>query len=127
MYKELVISIIIIIVIVAGDILTHKYLVSSTENMKESLQNIEEAVEKEDKNNIELSIRNTQILWDSLYQKLSYFIEHDELEKVKVRILSINGNIKVEEYKQTMQYIEECIYILDHIKDKESLYLENIF
>ena len=127
MYKELIISVVIIVCIVTGNIITHKYLEKSTEDMKNSLNSLEKSVLKEDKNEIELSMRNLQILWDSLYKKLTYFNEHDELEKVYVRLSSISGNIKAGEYKQTMQYIDECIYILDHIKDKESLYWENIF
>lgn len=127
MYKELVISIIIIILIVIADFTTNKYLEYSIQNMQESLSNLQNSVLREEKNDIEISMRNSKLLWESLGKKLSYFYEHDELEKVNVKLSSIDGNIKVGEYKQTMQYIEECVFILNHIKDKEKLYLENIF
>lgn len=127
MYKELIISIIIIAVIVAGNIITHNYLSDSIENMKGSLNNLEKVVLSENENDIEVSMRNIEILWKSLYKKLSFFIEHDELEKVEIRIANMNGNAKVKEYKQMMQYIDECEFVLDHIKNKESLYWENIF
>lgn len=127
MYKELIITSIIVIVIVIGNIFTNKKLENSTQSMKEGLNNLEKAVLDDDKNNIEISMRNINILWDSLYQKLSFYIEHDELEKVAVRLSSMEGNRKVDEYEQMMQYIEECKFILDHIQDKESLHWENIF
>lgn len=127
MYKELIISIVIIAIIVASDILTTKYLNRSTDNMRESLYNVEKAILENNKNDIDTSMHNLQVLWESNHKKLSYFVEHDELEKVKVRISNMSGNKKVEEYKQMVQYIEECTYILEHIKEKESLLLENIF
>lgn len=127
MYKELIISIIIIVVIVTGNIITHNYLSDSIQNMKDSLNNLEEVVLSENDQDIEVSMRNIEILWKSFYKKLSFFIEHDELEKVEIRIANMNGNAKVKEYKQMMQYIDECEFVLDHIKNKESLYWENIF
>ncbi len=65
--------------------------------------------------------------WEKLDDKMAYYIEHDELEKVKTALTAIKSYVEVEEYNQSVESIDKCIYILEHIKESEKLSLDNIF
>ena len=58
---------------------------------------------------------------------LSYYIEHDELEKVGIQIALLNGDLQVEEYNTAIENLEEVIYILKHIQEKEQFDFRSIF
>ena len=81
----------------------------------------------QNKEDLENQINSILDEWNSRYQKLAYYIEHDELEKVKTELISLKANIDVEEYKQGMPDLDKCVFILDHIKEKSSLQIKNIF
>ena len=65
--------------------------------------------------------------WKDRYEKLAFFIEHDELEKVETEITSLKAHIMIEEYEEGIEPLERCIFILNHIKEKFRLNMKNIF
>ena len=65
--------------------------------------------------------------FDKKYEVLAFYIEHDELEKVKTELVNIGANIETGEYEQANADIERAIFLLDHIKQKMSLQVKNIF
>ena len=72
-------------------------------------------------------ITNLKNNWEERYEKLAYYIEHDELEKVHLYIVGIDSNVNSDEYSQAIGELDKCDYILEHIEDKYSLSLKNIF
>lgn len=129
MKKEIIICIVIVILVIIGNIITQNYTNKSVDKTSKQLQELREEIIKKDVNldYANEKIKNICTVWGEQHEKLAFYIEHDELEKVAVRLSSMEGNRKVDEYEQMMQYIEECKFILDHIQDKESLHWENIF
>ena len=129
--KEIVITILIVGLVVIGNIATQNYtkkcvevLNKNIEDLKQYLINKEEEEENYEAEEIMKEINNN---WSDMYKKMAYYIEHDELEKVKTEIVAINGNIEVKDYKQAISGIEKCKFILEHIRDKTALTIQNIF
>lgn len=129
MYKELVISIIIVIAIVVGNIVTHNYTKDSVAMINDELNKLRQELLKEEKEQETLDKHVLEIdsKWSEKYKVLAYFTEHDELEKVETQITAVKGNIEIAEYEQSVPELDKCIFILNHIKDKESLMIQNIF
>lgn len=131
MTKELIISIIIVIFIFVGNAVTENYTKESIEETKQSLLDLrEEIMKSEEEIDINITIKkinNIHEQWDSRYEKLAYYIEHDELEKVKTELTGLRGYIEKEEYSEAVPELDKGIYILEHIKDKTALNLKNIF
>ena len=131
MTKELIISIIIVVLIFVGNAITENYTEESVDETKKSLSDLrEEIIKNEDE--IDFNIAKEKIdkiheQWDSRYEKLAYYIEHDELEKVKTELTGLRGYIEKEEYSEAVPELDRSIYILEHIKDKTALNLKNIF
>ena len=54
-------------------------------------------------------------------------MEHDELEKVNTQIVLVRGFLESDTPEDSIPEIEEGIYILEHIKEKEKLSIKNVF
>lgn len=84
-------------------------------------------IEKDDNTQILENINNLYKYWNSMYKKMAYYIEHDELEKIELYITALKSNVETEEYGQAVEKIDSCIFILKHIEEKYSFNLQNIF
>ena len=80
---------------------------------------------KEEK--IKEKMKEIEEKWYKNINLLSCYLEHNELEKVQRQITLIKGNIDVKEYNQATPQLEECKFIINHIIDKESFLIRNIF
>ena len=126
MFKELVISIIIIITIVSLDLVTQNYTKETARQTSEMLSELKEKIKKEE-GNITTKIQEIYKNWEERREKLAYFIEHDELEKVETSLTNIKTFIEVKDFDMAINDIDEAKFILEHIKEKNSFNLENIF
>lgn len=129
MKKEIIIVIIIVILIFIGHIVTQNYTRNFFDNISMSLGKIEEKIDNDniEEQDLKQELEDIQEKWNKKYDILAYYIEHDELEKVETQLIAINANIKVQDYDKTIEELEKCKFILEHIKDKDSLKLVNIF
>lgn len=127
MKKELIICIGIMILIIIGNIITQNYTKECVSHMNEKLYNLKEASINENKSNVNCEIKEIEEKWKVVKQKLSYYLEHDELEKVETQIFNMKGLYEIEQYREIVPEIEKCVYILEHIRDKTTLNIKNIF
>ena len=58
---------------------------------------------------------------------MSYFIEHDELEKVENNFTGLKSFIETQENAEAINELDKGVFTLKHIEDKNSLNLRNIF
>ena len=118
MKRELIITIIIVIIIIISGILTQKH----TEKVKESM------ISREKSNDIYLiDINSIYEDWLKKDQVLSYYLEHNELEKVNTSIRTAKGFIEAKELEESIAELETCLSILEHIEEKQEVSLKNIF
>ena len=129
MVKEFFICTIILIVIFIGNGITQEYSRNSIENINEKLANLKEEMNKEEINEEEVKKKEEGIdkQWEEMFSRLAYYIEHEELEKVSKNLENTKTYIKLKEYDNAIKEVNEGIYILNHIEDKYSFNLQNIF
>jgi len=132
MYKEMIIIISILIIILTLNYITQNYTKFCVSEISSDLNALKDKINKEiDDEEIDSelnkSINNIHNKWDEMYKKLAYYIEHDELEKVETCLTNIRSNIETEELEHSIENLDACIFILEHIQDKEKLSLANIF
>ncbi len=129
MLKEFIICTIILILIFVGNGITQGYSRSSIENINEKLAILREEMNQEEINEEEIGKHQEEIdkQWEEMFSKLAYYIEHEELEKVSRNLENIKTYIDLKEYDNATKEINEVIYILNHIEDKYSFNLQNIF
>lgn len=127
MYKELAICIVLIIFIFIGDNITQKYTQQSIENLTNELEQLEQNLKNGEKEEAEKKTEEINENWEKMHNKLAYYIEHDELEKVETYFTTCQSFTRTGNYDLAISELEKTIFVLDHITDKYSFNLENIF
>ena len=133
MQKEIIIVIVIVIIIISADVLTQKYTANSFTDINNQLDEIRiigkelEEIEKLENNSLESQekkkvleekIDNMQDDWRKINKRTAFYIEHDELEKVNASMTKFRSYFELEEYTEAIPELEDCKYILNHIKEK---------
>ena len=129
MYKGIMIIVIITIIILSLNFITQNYTKESVKILEENLKNMREDFLEEEKHKekLEKDIEETFKEWNKRYDILAYYIEHDELEKVENDLTIVRSSIEAEVYDQGVEHIDTCIFLMKHIKEKETFKLKNIF
>ena len=129
--KELLISIFILVLIFTGNAITEKNTDKSVSDTSNSLEELREEITKEEADiNTEFAkerIYDIHKQWDEKYERLAYYIEHNELEKVETELTALQSFIEKEEYTDALSELDKSVYILNHIKEKTAIKLKNIF
>ena len=127
MWKEIIICVVILLMIFMGNYITQKYTTESVTNLNTQLKELEEKVKTGENNSIINQMNELKSNWDERYKNLSYFIEHDELEKVETKLTAINGYIEADNLEEVRSNIQETEFILKHIEKKYAIIIENVF
>ena len=127
MKKEIIISIVIVILIVLFDIITQKYTNFAMNDIAEILANLRDDLVNNREQEASQKIETAQERWEDVKEKMVIYIEHDELEKVEMCIIESKSYMQTKEYTMAIEAIDKCNFIMNHIKDKYELSLENIF
>lgn len=137
--KEFIIVICIVVFIVVLEIVTNNVSQKSVDEIYQEIEKINQELdvannkkqnnilETSEKNELDEKIYNLKNNWFEKQNTLSYFFEHDELEKVTKCVIVLEENSKNEEYANALEDGKEFIYWLDHFKEKDSLKFKNIF
>lgn len=128
--KEIIALIIIVICVVGSDI----YVLNFTENSIAEIEKdfnkiIENALNEENyKKEYEIEkIEKFEEKWKEIENKLAYFTEHDELEKVSVTIAIMKADVEANLKEDAYEKMQEIKFRMEHIKTKQKLKLNNIF
>lgn len=131
MQKEIIVCIFIIVLIIVGNVVTQKYTVESVESLADQLSDLKSDIFKEEENierdSIKDKIKQIEDNWESRHDKLAYYIEHDELEKVETNLTSLRSFIEANENSEAVSELDKSVFVLKHIEDKYAFNLQNIF
>ena len=129
MKKEVIICIVVVIFVIIGNIITQGYTRKSVETTNAKLIELKEKlseVNKDEEGLIE-AVKYIKEEWDEKQEKLAFYIEHDELEKVETQIHLLSGEVEAKLYEDAVPETDKGMFILEHIKDKTALNVKNIF
>lgn len=131
MQKEVIVCIFIIVLIIVGNVVTQNYTVKSVESLADQLSDLKSDIFKEEENierdSIKDKIKHIEDNWESRHDKLAYYIEHDELEKVETNLTSLRSFIEANENSEAVSELDKSVFVLKHIEDKYAFNLQNIF
>lgn len=129
MKKEIIIILVILIFIITLNCITQNYTKQSVDILINKLEEVKQEILKEDVKNeiVQNKMEEINQLWRKRQNKLAYYIEHDELEKVESKLNLIKGNVQTNLYEETISEIEDTIFILNHIEEKYKFIIKNVF
>lgn len=127
MYKKIIIIIVAITIVVSLDIVTNNYTKNTVNVMSQKLSILREYIFEENKEKSDSQIPDIENEWNERYKILAFYLEHDELEKVNTELTSLKTFLNMEEYSECMNSLDKCVFILEHIQEKEETSLKSIF
>lgn len=123
--REIAILVLIILFIIFFDIIFEKHFSIQKREFELLVSKLQELVL--DKQNSKDKAEELYQNWIDFESKAAFYVEHDELEKVGLKINLIKKTVEINETDLTVEYLEEIKFLLDHIYDKDKLRLKNIF
>lgn len=129
MYKEIIIIILVLAIIIIGNVVSQNNTIKSVTEISSNLLTLRDELIKQDVSQQEAKkqMENIQKNWKKQYNIMAYYIEHNELEKVETELTMLKADIDTKEYAQGVENLDNCIFILKHIKDKSAMKIVNIF
>ena len=128
MRKEAIISIVLIIIIIIGNIITQNYAEKTIKTLTSKLDELKIDIEEEKKGKgIDKNMDEIIEKWDRKHVKLAYFIEHNELERIEINLIGMKSYIRDMEKTEAVSKIEETKFLLENLEKKYKIHLENIF
>ena len=127
MFKETVICIVIVISIFAVDIFTQNFTKNTVSEVTKIFTDLKGNILKDDKIQIDNGIKKLDEKWGSAHDKLAYYIEHDELEKVDTAIVTMKAYIETDDFSSATAELDAGKFVLEHIQEKYAFNLKNIF
>ena len=125
MKKSLIICIVIVLLIVLGDTILQRYVNNKFYSITEKLNEISDSYKNHEENLRNIDELN-EIL-NSSYQIMACYLEHNELEKVKTQLIIMEAAAKVDDFDVIYEETSRTKYIIEHINEKQSLKIDNIF
>lgn len=126
MYKELIISAIVIILVIVVNFVMGKLVDDKLNRVIDLLAETRTAIEDKDYEKANEKVEEIDKHWESSERFLSCYIEHDELEKVETEFTSLKACLEIEE-EDCIEYIDRMSFVVEHIEKKDDFVLENMF
>lgn len=127
MFKETLICIVIVIGIFTLDIFTQNFTKNTVSEVTKIFADLKGDILKDDKTQIDNGIKKLDEKWDSVHDRLAYYIEHDELEKVDTAIVTTKAYIETDDFSSAIAELDAGKFVLEHIQEKYAFNLKNIF
>ena len=127
MYKEMIISIILVCLIFVGDFVSQKYTKNTVNSLTGILEDLKASLLEKDKEEASKEIEALDKIWEDVHDKLACYIEHDELEKVETNFTACKSLSENGDFVLAVSELEKTVFVLEHIMDKYSFNLVNIF
>lgn len=127
MYKEFIIISIIVISVFIGDWITQKYTKKTVGSLDYELNYLKEKIEQKSYDEANKQIEKIQSKIDEVHHNISYYIEHQEIEKIETKFEACKSLVKLEKYELAIKELDLTIFSLKRMEDKYSFNLDNIF
>ena len=123
--KDSAIIFVIIVMVIIGNIISQNILKQDSENLTNKLEDLKQNINQ--KELAKEKVNEIYELWEDIDSRWSIIITHQELDLIKTAILTIKAGIEVDDRQIAYEQIENSIFLVGHIKEKEALSLKNIF
>lgn len=126
MSKEIVITVIILVAIIGLNAFVGKYVDDKLNYVLSELNDLRQLIEEEKYEEANQKIDEIDEYWEKSEDIVSFFVEHDELEKVMTEYTSLKTYCKLEQ-EEAFEALDKMAFIIKHIEEKDDLKLKNIF
>jgi len=125
--KTFYISIAAILILVLGWWMMYNSLSNLSQVLTSHLDKIENNVYTNNWDIIEAEFKVINQKWKKELKLLTLVLDHQELEKINLSLMKFKGYIEIKNKPLALGESSNLKYLINHIREKESLSLDNIF
>lgn len=125
--KTLITSTIIIIVLLITWGLMYDFISQTTEEFNSLIADIETKVLSDNWDSTMSIYDSINTKWEGKQKVFLLIIDHEEIEKINLTLSKIKKYIIIKDKSLTLSETSALRFFLNHIEEKESLSLKNIF
>ena len=130
-YKTLMVAIIIVIIVIILDIIFENYSKASIKKVNGNIDKIYSVLKEEkenyDREKLEDFSEKAKYEWRKREKILACFIEHDEIEKINIKLDTLYTQIKDENWIDSKTTVSEIKRLVKYLEEKYELIIQNIF
>ena len=127
MYKEITIIVVIITIIILGDYITQNFTKENVKDLIRELNLLKQSIIDNSYNDAKERTDKIQAKINKIHHKLSYYLEHNEIEKIEIAFASCRSFLIAQDYVNAECEAEKMIFLVNHLTDKYRFNLDNIF
>lgn len=124
--KETVIIFIILIIIIGGAIYTNKYLNASSKKMVDMLEDLKQDVQQ-NSGDLKAKVENVYNEWKKTEDRWAFIVLHSELDLIETSFVKMKAQIEISDLDKSIEELDNSIFLVSHISEKEKFCLKNIF
>lgn len=125
--RSLFISTFIIILLITTWVLSYVFISQSTEEFNSLLNDMDKKIYNGNWASTQSIYNTLNSKWDDSQKVLLLILDHEEIEKVNLSLKKLKKYIYVKDKSMTLGEAATLKFLLNHIEEKESLSLKNIF
>lgn len=127
MIRDVTIIGVILLSIVIGHIAVQSYLKTNSDEIVENLETLREQVLSNNTISLKETTQTVYNTWKEKAEIWAVMADHQEIDIIEKSILNIKAAIDSDDMDQIIPKIDESIFLISLIEDKEKLSLKNIF
>lgn len=129
MQKEIIIVSIILAIMIIFLTLLQGYTNRAIETMNNKLERLYGIAKdnSDDREKVNEMSDEIDSEWKDINGKMSFFLEHTELEKISTSIVAMEEYFELGNNEDALVEIAKCKYILKHLQEKSTFSFSNLF
>jgi hypothetical protein len=125
--RALFISTFLIIILLLSWLFIFNFITNTSRELTTLIQEFEKNINNEQWYSAEKDLKLLESKWNNSLKLLKLVIDHDEIEKTNLSLTKVKKYILTQNKDFILGETSELKFHINHIKEKESLSLKNIF
>jgi len=129
--KQIILIISILIIIIGGPIYASSYITKTSNELTGKLEELKQQINTVGAGPVSAQTKqNTNAIyndWERISKSWSIIVLHNELDLIETSLVSMKTNIETGEKNKAIEELDKSVDLLNHIVEKETLSLKNIF
>lgn len=127
MIRDIFVIAIILISVILGHVYVQNLLKENSVEVISKLEEIKSKIQNDETEDLKEKAQKVYDYWKEQADIWSIIVDHQEIDNIEKSVLNIKASIESEDRDQIMSKIDESIFLISLIEDKEKLSIKNVF
>ena len=124
--RTVIVTIIILVIFIVSAFVLNQYIVTSCKELLDNIKELHVSVEDDRWSDSKKQLVGLNKEWENTKKRWQLFLEHYEMDDIDIVLSRLEQYVKIGDKSSALGETAELRLLINHIKDKEGLKLENI-